>query len=330
MSGRHRHSDWYFGVLLALCAWASCVAALAETVSAEPVPVTPPAAATPDVAARDSICLMIEAAANAHGLPVEFFARVIWQESRFDARAVGPRTRNGLRAQGIAQFMPGTAAERALLDPFDPVQALPKSAEFLRELRAEFGNLGLAAAAYNAGPQRLRNFLAGSGYMPGETRRYVVDITGNSIEEWAAIGRAKADKNRPDPGPGCGALMATLKQAPNPFVTELERRVETAAMRPWGVQLSAGFSRARALESYGRLAKRYGTLLDGQDPVILAATLRSRGPRAFYQVRVGADSRAGADALCTKLRRAGGACMVLRNQSGRPSKLGALVTPPAS
>ena len=66
---------------------------------------------------------------------MEFFARVIWQESRFRADAVGPLTRSGRRAQGIAQFMPGTAAERRLLDPFDPVQALPKSAEFLKELR---------------------------------------------------------------------------------------------------------------------------------------------------------------------------------------------------
>ena len=69
-------------------------------------------------------------------------------------------TRSGQRAQGIAQFMPGTADERGLLDPFNPVQALPKSAEFLAELRSEFGNLGLAAAAYNAGPRRVRDWLA--------------------------------------------------------------------------------------------------------------------------------------------------------------------------
>ena len=96
---------------------------------------------------RESMCLLIESAAQANGLPAEFFARVIWQESRFRVDAVGPVTRSGDRAQGIAQFMPGTAAERGLLDPFNPVQARPKAAEFLRELRATFGNLGLAAAA---------------------------------------------------------------------------------------------------------------------------------------------------------------------------------------
>ena len=73
---------------------------------------------------------MIESAARANDLPLEFFARVIWQESRFQSDAVGPVTRSGQRAEGIAQFMPGTASERRLLDPFDPVQALPKSAEF--------------------------------------------------------------------------------------------------------------------------------------------------------------------------------------------------------
>ena len=123
-----------------------------------------PADNTRESDTREAMCLMIESAARANDLPLEFFARVIWQESRFQSDAVGPVTRNGQRAQGIAQFMPGTASERRLLDPFDPVQALPKSAEFLRELRGQFGNLGLAAAAYNAGPRRVQEWLAGSGY----------------------------------------------------------------------------------------------------------------------------------------------------------------------
>ena len=139
-----------------------------------------------DRTSRESICLMVEAAARANNLPAEFFARIIWQESRFQSDAVGPMTRRGTRAQGIAQFMPGTAAERALLDPFDPVQALPKSAEFLAELRSKFGNLGLAAAAYNAGPQRVRDWLAGSRTLPSETRNYVLAVTGISADNWAA------------------------------------------------------------------------------------------------------------------------------------------------
>src|SRR5258708_6433325 len=145
-----------------------------------------------DTQTLESICLMVEAAARANDLPLEFFARVIWQESRFQVDIVGPVTRNGQRAQGIAQFMPGTASERRLLDPFDPVQALPKSAEFLNELRNQFGNLGLAAAAYNAGPRRVQEWLASTGYMPPETRNYVVAITGTSVDDWATAG--KTDK----------------------------------------------------------------------------------------------------------------------------------------
>ena len=262
----------------------------------------------------ESVCLMIESAARANDLPLEFFARVIWQESRFRAGAIGPLTRSGDRAQGIAQFMPRTAAERGLLDPLDPVQALPKSAEFLRELRSEFGNLGLAAAAYNAGPQRVRNWIAGSGGMPAETRHYVFAITGTSIDDWKTATRDTDHNLRP--APGCRELVALLKQAPNPFVDELERRVQVGAARPWGVQLSAGFSRDRALASYANLARRYAGVLAGRDPSILAGRLRSRGTRAFYQVRVGAETRAGAEDLCGKIRRAGGACMVLRNPRG--------------
>src|SRR4029079_7712206 len=120
--------------------------------------------------AQQSICLLVESAAQPSELPTEFFVRLIWQESRFRAGAVGPQTRSGKHALGIAQFMPGTAAERNLLDPFNPIEALPKAAEFLKDLRSQFGNLGLAAAAYNAGPARIRSWMAGAGSMPAQTR----------------------------------------------------------------------------------------------------------------------------------------------------------------
>ena len=253
---------------------------------------------------------MIEASARANNLPLEFFARVIWQESRFQPGVVGPRTRSGERAQGIAQFMPRTAAERGLLDPFDPVQALPKSAEFLRELADQFGNLGLAAAAYNAGPQRVRDWLSGRRTLPAETRNYVHAITGLSADEWAGSG--KREPVQP-PRPNCTQLMALLHRAPNPFVQKLEERVNTVAASPWGVQLAAGFSRDHALSNYAMLAKRYAEVLTGRDPSLLSSVFRSRGTRPFYQVRVGADTRQAADSLCGSIRRAGGACIVLRN-----------------
>ncbi len=265
---------------------------------------------------REAICLMIESAAKANDLPLEFFARVIWQESRFQSDAVGPVTRNGQRAQGIAQFMPGTANQRQLLDPFDPVQALPKSAQFLAELRDQFGNLGLAAAAYNAGPRRVQDWLTGKGQLPWETRNYVSAITGATIDEWAAAA-GSGGKTPPSPPPtSCRQLMAMLKRAPNPFVTELEQHVALSAAKPWGVQLAAGFDRNKALAMYSRAIKGLGPVIGDRDPSLLSSVMRSRGNHAFYQVRIGAETRAEADALCSRIRGAGGACFVLRNRSG--------------
>jgi hypothetical protein len=271
-----------------------------------------PAETAAETNTREAMCLMIESAAKAEDLPLEFFARVIWQESRFQADAMGPVTRNGQRAQGIAQFMPGTASERRLLDPFDPVQALPKSAEFLNELRGQFGNLGLAAAAYNAGPRRVQEWLAGSGGLPQETRHYVAVITGSTVDDWAAAGK---NGKMPDRAPtsSCRELMALLKRAPNPFVTELEQRVKLGEARAWGVQLAAGFSRDKALAMYSRAIKRLSAVIGDQDPSLLSSVMRNRGSRTFYQVRIGADTRPAADDLCNRIRRAGGACFVLRN-----------------
>jgi Transglycosylase SLT domain/SPOR domain len=269
-----------------------------------------------DTDIREAMCLMIESAARAEDLPLEFFARVIWQESRFQADAVGPVTRNGQRAQGIAQFMPGTASERRLLDPFDPVQALPKSAEFLNELRGQFGNLGLAAAAYNAGPHRVQDWLAGSGSLPPETRNYVVAITGSTVDDWAAAGK---NGKMPDRAPtsSCRELMALLRRAPNPFVAELEQRVKLSEASAWGVQLAAGFSRDKALAMYARAIKRLSAVIGDRDPSLLSSVMRNRGSRMFYQVRIGADTRPAADDLCNRIRRAGGACFVLRNFNAR-------------
>jgi hypothetical protein len=310
-------------LVLSLCAAtlligdATAEDAIAAGTGAENAPAEASKAPTSsDSAARESMCLMIESAASAHSLPLEFFARVIWQESRFQPDAVGPVTRNGQRAQGVAQFMPGTASERRLLDPFDPVQALPKSAEFLAELRTQFGNLGLAAAAYNAGPRRVREWLAGIGSLPSETRHYVYAITGTSADDWAMAGKGETIKPRAAPA-SCRELMALLTRAPNPFVAGLEQRVKIGAASPWGVQLAAGFSRGKALAMYARAVKRLSGVIGDRDPSLLGSILRSRGTRTFYQVRIGADTRETANELCGKIRHAGAACIVLRNRGVR-------------
>jgi hypothetical protein len=138
------------------------------------------AATHPRSNADPAIRKMAEDAATAHTLPVGYFLRLIRQESGFN-----PNSISSAGAQGIAQFMPGTASDRGLKDPFDPAEALPKSAELLNELRDHFGNLGLAAAAYNAGPERVQRWLAGKSQLPQETIDYVRVITGHDAVDWA-------------------------------------------------------------------------------------------------------------------------------------------------
>jgi len=125
----------------------------------------------------------------------------------------------------------------------------------------------------------------------------VLAITGISVDQWAASGKREPERVIK---PGCGELMALLHRAPNPFVQKLEERVNLVAVAPWGVQLAAGFSREHALSNYAMLAKRYGDVLAGRDPSLLSSIFRTRGTQPFYQVRVGADTRAAAENLAAR------------------------------
>jgi hypothetical protein len=64
---------------------------------------------------------------------------------------------------------------------------------------------------------------------------------------------------------------------------------------------------------YARAIKRLGEIIGNRDPSLLSSTFRSRGTRPFYQVRIGAETRVAADELCGRIRRAGQACLVMRN-----------------
>ncbi|MEP9348714.1 lytic transglycosylase domain-containing protein [Xanthobacter sp. KR7-225] len=249
----------------------------------------------------DAVCRLVDGAAQAEGIPASFFTRLIWRESAFRTDVV---SRAG--AQGIAQFMPATARERGLENPFDPEHAIPASAKLLADLLRQFGNLGLAAAAYNAGPGRVNGFLAGGG-LPAETRTYVQLITGMSAQDWAALKR-QGGAPPAFPAGSCRVTLASLRQgAPLPAgaVSEL--------FAPWGVQLSGNFSRERALASFRRTAERYRAVIADQLPVIISTRTAGRGARPFYRVRLPAGTREAAARLCDRLRQAGGACVVLPN-----------------
>jgi hypothetical protein len=136
------------------------------------------------------------------------------------------------------------------------------------------------------------------------------------VDDWAVAGKGGTIKPRAAPS-SCRELMALLTRTPNPFVAGLEQRVKIGADRPWGIQLAAGFSRDKALAMYARAVKRLSGIIGDRDPSILSSIQRSRGTRTFYQVRIGADTREAANEICDKIRRAGAACIVLRNRGVR-------------
>lgn len=276
--------------------------------AAEGTPAAPGDADTPVKASStgesvdDAICRLIEEAALKEGLPASFFTRLIWRESSFRAHVV-----SHAGAQGIAQFMPGTARERGLENPFDPQAAIPASAKLLADLGRQFGNLGLAAAAYNAGPGRVSGFLAG-GTLPGETRRYVEFITGRSAQDWAALKRQGGDAPA-FPQDGCLKTVASLRKgAPPPAAGEINE-----LFAPWGVQISGNYVRDIALASFRRAAAKYPAVFADHRPVIIATRVGGRGYRVFYRVRLPAQTRAEANQICARLRKAGGSCLALPN-----------------
>ena len=128
---------------------------------------------------REEICDALARATRSNDLPAHFFIRLLYQESNFRLAAI-----SSAGALGIAQFMPETATDRGLDNPFDALQAIPASARLLRDLYLKFGNLGLAAAAYNAGPRRIADWRANKGPLPQETQDYVKAITGWPAEAW--------------------------------------------------------------------------------------------------------------------------------------------------
>jgi hypothetical protein len=206
------------------------VADAAVSYTEQPQPVTDDTLESPKV----DFCDALRQAAESSDLPVAFFARLLWQESRFRSDEI---SRAG--AQGVAQFMPTTAAEVGLDDPFDPYKALPASAKLLQKLRREFGNLGLAAAAYNAGSGRIQKWLSRQSSLPKETRDYVRIITGSAATEWIAESKTvslRLELPRGAPCEGVGGLsksteVANVPVALAPSVSDAMRKAEAEAQR---------------------------------------------------------------------------------------------------
>jgi hypothetical protein len=282
--------------------------AIAQAPAAPPAQTEQPAASSSapnNPPTADDICSAVEQDAAENELPVEFFARVIWQESRFNAQAVSKKG-----ARGIAQFMPATADWRGLVDPFDPIEALKNSASYLHDLKAQFGNLGLAAAGYNAGPARVSAWLTGRRALPAETRNYVAIITGWTADDWAsATPPATADTTIPQ-GVPCTRL-ANLILAPK----DEQQRIASYVPK-WGMQLTANWSESKAWATYRAIQKQYATLIGDREPIVVRARGIEFGSATRYNIRIADDDRSYLEKFCDKLIAAGGACVVLRNDRG--------------
>jgi hypothetical protein len=159
----------------------------------------------------EELCQTVADAAEDNNLPTPFFIRLLFQESKFKPDAV-----SHAGAQGIAQFMPATADAVGLDNPFDPLQAIPASARLLRDLFERFGNLGLAAAAYNAGPKRIHDWLERKGKLPEETQGYVRTITGQPAEKWKGAKAGRAATKLPPRAPCQEEAELFVANAPDP------------------------------------------------------------------------------------------------------------------
>jgi soluble lytic murein transglycosylase-like protein len=279
-----------------------CLACAVTLAAGAPAGAEPSSALGPPPVTIDRVCDLIETHAERNNLPKDFFARLIWKESRFDPNAVSPAG-----AEGIAQFMPGTAALRGLDDSFDIEKAIPASARYLGELKSGFGNLGLAAAAYNAGENRVSRWLNSGGFLPIETEDYVFDIMGDFVYKFSEAGYV-GNVQPIDPKTSFRDACRRL-----PVIQSTVTAMATVNIKPWGVQVAGNFRRAAAIKQWQRLKGRFSALLADYEPVV-SRVRTPIGRRGIYAVRIGVDNRANADIICQQLRGAGGSCVVVRNR----------------
>lgn len=250
------------------------------------------------------LCEVIRHFSSNRDIPPAFFARLIWRESLFRPEAISYRG-----AEGIAQFMPATARLRGLENSFDVVQALDSSSLYLDELRLRFGNLGLAAAAYNAGEAGLERFLA-SGRLPNETRDYVFAITGHTVETWKNSPPEKAAPDLEEGKPFADACvtLAETRRINDPVLSG------SADWAPWGVQLSAHYNPSIASRLFMTAVLQLPAPLNAERALIVRQRGGNFGRRPRYAARIGEDTRAEAVKLCNKIKAAGVPCTVLKNR----------------
>jgi hypothetical protein len=254
---------------------------------------------------RADVCAAIATYARYWSLPEGFFARLIWQESRFDPAALSPAG-----AQGIAQFIPSTARLRNLANPFDPAEALARSAEYLHFLEERFGNLGLAAAAYNGGEGRIGRYVTNDGgALPLETRNYVMIVTGHPVDQWLADPPGDVDYTLDRNTDFQAACLDMARSVRAPDLT-----TSPAQWQPWGVLIAQNASADLARGRFDRAQAQFGGVLGAEQLMLITVRNPNFGDRLRFSAMVGRQSRGEAAALCDQLLAAGGNCIVQKNE----------------
>lgn len=253
---------------------------------------------------RADVCAAIAAYSSYWNLPAGYFARLIWQESRFDPTALSPAG-----AQGVAQFTPSTGRLRGLVNPFDPAEALARSAEYLHFLERRFGNLGLAAAAYNGGEGRIGRYVAnGGGALPSETRNYVLIVTGHPVDQWLAGVAGDVDFALNNDTDFQAACVDMARSVHTPDLT-----TRPAEWQPWGVIIAQNALAGLARSRFATAQAQFSSVLSDEMLMLISARNPSFGNRMRFSAMVGRQSQIEANALCERLLAAGGACIVKKN-----------------
>ena len=169
----------------------------ADVVAVEPEDVFTPLPAPAQPAAQPLYRDLVEAAAKRYNVDADLITSVIAVESNFDPKAVSRKN-----AHGLMQLLPETASQLGVKNIDDPAENIDAGTRYLRDLLQRYNNdVGLALAAYNAGPDRVQLY----GRVPpfAETISYV-----RRVKRGYEKNKSQAPAKTPAP-PGPIAATAT-------------------------------------------------------------------------------------------------------------------------
>lgn len=254
------------------------------------------------------VCQALRDATKPHSLDPDFFTRLIWQESRFDPNALSPAG-----ARGIAQFMPQTARMRGLQNAYDSAKALEHSAHYLAEMANNFGNLGLAAVAYNGGETRAAGFIAKTGGLARETINYVQIITGHKAEDWRDAPPGTLDLRLDKSQSFMESCLTLAKSRILSRPKSLRPRLRPNRVKPWGMQMATGITKEKARASYRRNSRTCLSAIGKRQPDYIKILPRIPGRRTYFVARHSFNTRDSAQQLCNRIRKFQCVCAVFKN-----------------